>query len=431
MALFDSVFFNAEFGFICSMHKERKLLIIGYVWPEPNSSAAGGRMLQLILLFKSWNWEIAFASCAANSDFALNLSELGISKHAIQLNHPSFDAFVKDLDPDLVLFDRFLMEEQFGWRVAEVCPNAIRLLDTEDLHSLRNARQLAYKKDGNLLGTDFFSDMAKREVASILRCDCSLIISEFEIDLLVNKYGVNPAILLYYPILFHKISLDQTEAWPSFEERSDFMFMGNFLHEPNWATVKYLKETIWPLIRQKLPEVNLHIYGAYTSQKALQLHKPKEGFFIMDRAEEALPAFAKARVCLAPILFGAGLKGKLLDAMLTATPSITTSIGAEGINNNMDWGGFVANEPTTIAENALALYTNKTQWQIAQKNGLSILQTRFQKARFEPILKAKILDLQEDLPNHRNANFTGKILQHQTMLSTKYMSKWIEQKTNK
>ena len=145
MALFDSVFFNAEFGFICSMHKERKLLIIGYVWPEPNSSAAGSRMLQLILLFKSLNWEIAFASCAADSDFALNLSELGISKHAIQLNHPSFDAFVKDLDPDLVLFDRFLMEEQFGWRVAESCPEALRLLDTEDLHCLRLARQKAFK----------------------------------------------------------------------------------------------------------------------------------------------------------------------------------------------------------------------------------------------------------------------------------------------
>lgn len=410
------------------MHKKRKLLIIGYVWPEPNSSAAGSRMLQLILLFKEWGWEIAFASCAADSEFAVNPAELRVGKHAIQLNHPSFDAFVKDLDPQLVLFDRFLMEEQFGWRVAEVCPDAIRILDTEDLHSLRNARQIAYKADGDLNNTDLFADMAKREVASILRCDCSLIISEYEMNLLVQTYGISPSILLYYPILFDDASLVQTELLPSFEERSNFMFMGNFLHEPNWAAVKYLKEIIWPLIHQKLPSANIEIYGAYPSQKVLQLHKPKEGFHIMGRAEEALPIFSKARVCIAPILFGAGLKGKLLDAMVSGTPSITTTIGAEGINGTLPWSGFIEEDATIFAEKAIELYTNKTLWHTAQKNGYTILQTRFQKARFEPILLAQITHLEANLPNHRSTNFIGSILQHQTLLSTKYMSKWIEEK---
>jgi O-antigen biosynthesis protein len=411
------------------MHKKRKLLIIGYVWPEPNSSAAGSRMLQLILLFKEWGWDIAFASCAADSEFAVNLAEIGVSKHAIQLNHSSFDAFVKELDPQLMLFDRFLMEEQFGWRVAEVCPDAIRLLDTEDLHSLRNARQMAYKKNGELSKTDLYADMAKREVASILRCDCSLIISEFEMDLLVQTYGINPSILLYYPILFNEASLVQTETLPSFEERSNFMFMGNFLHEPNWAAVKYLKEIIWPIIRSKLPQAKLEIYGAYPSQKVEQLHQAKDGFHIMGRAEEALPIFKKARVCIAPILFGAGLKGKLLDAMVSGTPTITTTMGAEGINGTLPWSGFIEDDAIIFAEKAIKLYTNKTRWQTAQINGFSILQTRFQKARFEPILLAKITQLEANLPNHRNTNFIGSILHHQTLLSTKYMSKWIEGKS--
>ncbi len=411
------------------MHKKRKLLIIGYVWPEPNSSAAGSRMLQLILLFKDWGWDIAFASCAADSEFAVNLAEIGVSKHAIQLNHPSFDVFIKDMDPQLVLFDRFLMEEQFGWRVAEVCPDSIRLLDTEDLHSLRNARQLSYKAIGNLSKTDLYADMAKREIASILRCDCSLIISEYEMDLLIQTYVINPSILLYYPILFNEASLVQTEILPSFEERSNFMFMGNFLHEPNWAAVKYLKEIIWPLIHQKLPNASLEIYGAYPSQKVLQLHKPKEGFHIMGRAEEALPIFSKARVCIAPLLFGAGLKGKLLDAMLTGTPSITTTIGAEGINGPLPWPGFIEDDASQFAEKTVALFTNKILWQTSQINGFNILQTRFQKTQFEPTLLAKITHLEANLPNHRNINFIGSILQHQTLQSTKYMSKWIEEKS--
>ena len=119
----------------------QQLLIIGFVWPEPNSSAAGGRMLQLISLFTDEGYSITFASPAQDSDFMVNLEGYGVDKISIALNCSSFDAFVKELNPTVVLFDRFMMEEQFGWRVAENCPNALRLLDTEDLHCLRLARQ--------------------------------------------------------------------------------------------------------------------------------------------------------------------------------------------------------------------------------------------------------------------------------------------------
>lgn len=121
----------------------KKLLIIGFVWPEPKSSAAGSRMLQLIEVFQSENYHITFASTCGKGDKAFNLENLGIEQVTIQLNHSSFDEFIKVLDPDLVLFDRFMTEEQFGWRVAQQCPNALRILDTEDLHALRKGRQEA------------------------------------------------------------------------------------------------------------------------------------------------------------------------------------------------------------------------------------------------------------------------------------------------
>src|SRR4051812_31146501 len=118
----------------------KKLLIIGYVWPEPNSSAAGSRMLGLIRLFLAQDWEIIFVSAAALSEHRANLMEFGVEEKAIALNDSSFNEYLKRFQPDAVLFDRFFTEEQFGWRVEQVCPQALRLLDTEDLHSLRHVR---------------------------------------------------------------------------------------------------------------------------------------------------------------------------------------------------------------------------------------------------------------------------------------------------
>ena len=124
----------------------KKVLIIGLIWPEPDATAAGTRMKQLIHFFCNQNYDISFASAAKKSDLSMNLEELFISTKLIQLNHFTFDDYIKDLDPGIVVFDRFLTEEQYGWRVREVCPNALRILDTEDLHFLRKARETALKQ---------------------------------------------------------------------------------------------------------------------------------------------------------------------------------------------------------------------------------------------------------------------------------------------
>ncbi len=189
------------------------------------------------------------------------------------------------------------IEEQFGWRVAENCPNALRLLDTEDLHCLRLARQKAFKENRPFSTDDLLEeDVAKREIASILRCDVSLMISEYEMELLQTVFKIDSKILYYLPLLLEPIEDSMIQKSPSFEERNYFVFIGNFLHEPNWNAVQYLKETIWPLIRKQLPEAVLHIYGAYPSQKVLQLHQPKQGFYIMGRADDAQEVVKNAQL---------------------------------------------------------------------------------------------------------------------------------------
>ncbi len=408
------------------------LLIIGFVWPEPNSSAAGGRMLQLIKQFQQQGFSITFASPAMDSDFMADLTSLHVDKKSIALNCSSFDTFIKELNPAVVLFDRFMIEEQFGWRVAENCPDALRILDTEDLHCLRLARQKAFKAHRDFTITDTLKeDVAKREIASILRCDLSLMISEFEMELLKTTFKIDPKLLYYLPFLLDPISEKTFEKLPSFEERNDFIFIGNFLHEPNWNAVQYLKETIWPLLRKQLPDAQLHIYGAYPSQKVLQLHQPKEGFYIKGRAIDANEAVQNARIVLAPLRFGAGIKGKLIEAMQCGTPSITTTIGAESMQGNLSWNGFVTDAINEFTAAAVQLYQDKKLWTAAQQNGITIINQRYLKELFENDFADQIQFLLSNLPQHRLDNFFGALLQHHTLTSTKYMSRWIEAKNSK
>jgi glycosyltransferase involved in cell wall biosynthesis len=406
----------------------QKILIIGFVWPEPNSSAAGGRMLQLIEAFLSEGAKITFASTASDSDFMFDVQQLGIDKVSIELNNSNFDTFVCDLNPDIVLFDRFMVEEQFGWRVAKECPNALRILDTEDLHCLRSARQIALKEEREFNTTDLFSDTSKREVASILRCDLTLIISTYEMQILTEIFKVDSTLLLYLPFFLNPISNEEISTKKTFEERNDFAFIGNFLHEPNWDAVKFLKEAIWPLIKKELPDSKINIYGAYPSQKVTQLHNEKEGFIIKGRAKSASEVIENAKVTIVPLRFGAGIKGKLVEAMQCGTPSVTTSIGAESMHGNLAWSGFIANEPTEIAKKAIELYTSKSTWLEAQIKGIAILNSIYSKKENSTLFISKVKEIQQNLEQHRINNFTGAMLMHHTLASTKYMSKWIEEK---
>lgn len=425
----------------------KTLLVIGYVWPEPKSSAAGSRMLELIELFLAQQWRVVFASAAAISEHRFDLKAIGVEEKSVLLNDSAFNEYIAELMPDAVLFDRFFTEEQFGWRVEQECPQAIRILDTEDLHSLRHARHVILKQNQKKCDTEVArhslnpvlerpeqlfahmaeDDMAKREVAAIFRCDLSLMISSFEIDLLTRYFSVPKQLLHYAPFL----NLQNQTASPTFSERQNFISIGNFRHEPNWDAVLYLKHAIWPLIRAQLPQAEMHVYGAYPPPKATQLHNPKQGFWVKGWAQDAHEVMRQARVCLAPLRFGAGIKGKLIDAMQCGTPSVTTSIGAEAMSDGDLWGGAIADDAESFSEAAVSLYTHEHAWNEAQQNGFSNRDNFFRKENYQQNLTERIIDLQNNLPTERKNNFIGAMLRHHSLKSTQYMSQWIEAKNKK
>jgi len=399
----------------------KHLAIIGLVIPEPASTAAGHRMMQLIQLFSENDYRITFLTASNNVEFS---EKIVIEK--IEINNESFDEKIRNLNPNVVLFDRYVTEEQFGWRVAENCPNAVKIIDTEDLHFLREARRKAFVEKRNVEKKDLINDVFVREIASILRCDLSLIISEFEYDLLVDDFKINSNLLFYIPFLTKSFEKSKT----SFEDRKHFISIGNFLHEPNWQTVMKLKQ-IWKSIKKQLPEAELHIYGAYTSHKVLELHNEKDGFLVKGRADSVEEIFNQAKVLLAPIPFGAGLKGKLWESMKFGLPNVTTSIGAEAMHKDLPWNGFIEDSDEVFVDRAVELYQNENLWNKAQENGYQILDSLFRKDLFADSFINKVSELMENLENHRSENYIGKILQHHQLNSTKYMSRWIEEKHKK
>ena len=140
---------------------------------------------------------------------------------------------------DVVMFDRYMMEEQYGWRVAKLCPNALRVLDTEDLQSLRGARHAQVKQNLPVAEADLHTELAQREVASILRSDLSIMISSAEMSLLVEHYKVPESHLAYLPFIFDDAEFGIPNV--PFEERADFVSIGNFRHAPNWDAVLCFK----------------------------------------------------------------------------------------------------------------------------------------------------------------------------------------------
>ncbi|MFT5669742.1 MAG: glycosyltransferase involved in cell wall biosynthesis [Glaciecola sp.] len=423
------------------------VLFIGFVWPEPKSSAAGQNILSYIKAAQRYNWQVSFCSAAQTTQQSYDLLSLQVNVFTIQLNCTSFNEKIMVLQPDIVIFDRYLSFEQFAWRVKHCCPKALLVLDAEDLHCLRAARHDLLKQHQNKDYSTVFmqssditktvntallhNDIALREIACILQADVTVVLSDFERDLLNNHLSVPNNQIIHIPFILSQTMASLLKQKLSYEQKLDFVFIGNFRHAPNYHAVKILAEQCWPKIHQALhkqhPKICCHVYGAYISPKVKQLENKKIGFFVHGFVEDQFAVIKQARVMLAPISFGAGVKGKLLDAMQCSTPSVTTPLGIEGITNN-PWAGQVANTIDEFITASVILYTNKDTWQESCQNGYKILQEEYDiahnQAQFINTIEAKVTNINTD----RSKNFLQNMLSHHQFQTSKYMSQWIEAK---
>jgi hypothetical protein len=412
-----------------------RALLIAKNWPEPASTAAGRRTLDLMDLCHQAGYQIHIASPAETTPFQQDLPDMAYTPHRVAVNDSAFDQWIATLKPQLVVYDRFVMEEQFGWRVREHCPDAATLLDTSDFHTLREARQHAVRQfdasDGSAPPRlpDLYTATAERELAAMARCDRVLMISQVEIKWLTSVFNLPVEQLLYLPFLIP--ALPDTQAWRTYDDRQHLMMIGGFKHAPNKDAVLWFKQAVWPKVRRELPAAECHVYGAYADHTVQQWHAPKQKFFIKGRCDDALETMSRYRLNVAPLRFGAGQKGKILEGWLTGTPTVTTPIGAESMIAPDALGYPISDDPDQLAATLVGLYQSPENWQKVQRCGLQALRTGFLRDDHAPGFIDALHNLHDNLADIRHRNLWGRILWQSKHRATEYMSRWIEAKNRR
>lgn len=342
------------------------------------------------------------------SSHRLDMCTQPINEHLSSVISHTGQNHIGHLNPKIAIFDTFVSEEYYGRYLRQHFPHCFTICDTQDIRSLRFLRESSIMDCdvSNIMFHDFdrvkdrtltkekeqwlFSNEYKqlfpgvnhelflRELSSIWKCDASLVVSSREIEFLTRVCRVPSEKLLLSPFIStnspnsNSGSNSSTTTIVPFHKRRHFIHIGSFRHPPNRDAVLVLKYHLWPKIRSRLIQLNpedaesaqLHIYGSYTSQEFIDLDDRQSGF----RIKKLLPSIEmmqRYRVNLAPLRFGAGIKGKIADGWSQRTPCVSTWIGAEGMHfpPSFPFAGLVAEHSwDEFVDHCIALYTKEQVW---------------------------------------------------------------------
>ncbi len=388
------------------------------LWPEPRSSAAGVRTFEMSHFLLRLGYELVAVAPGEATLHSGAWEKAGVRTLTCDPNSSVSAKILETLSPDLVFYDRFYTEEKFGWRARELWPDALQVVDTSDLHCLRSARQKAHLAGAEVLNPhdDFFGDEFLREMASLHRVDVCFVVSRHEAEWLA-KQGYEKERVCYLPFS----SKADVNLKPE-SERQGFCFLGNFRHAPNVDAARWLASELWPAVRSQISDAELHLYGAYPTQEISQLHG-KDGIFSHGYVENHREAIARHQVLLAPLRFGAGIKGKILEAWATGTPVLGTPLAFEDMGS-----GFAEFQDATSFVDQIQRLQDSEYWQKNVGQGLTQLSSQYDQEMIFNTFSEFLASSREGLASIRKS-LTGRLLRHHGAQSLKYFSQWIEEKT--
>ena len=290
--------------------------------PIKNNSAACERVFSMIDKLTRNNYYVTFIapSNKQKKDLVMysNVRLIVIDPNDQEAMRNVFRGF-KSI-PEYAIFDTFVAEEFYSHYVYKTFPATLRILDTQDLHSLRKCREDKYNqciKEQNTIKDlrdilkekpDPSQSIFARELSSIYRSDLAILVSDYERLLLQDRFNVYHTLtsrFTYAEDSYKERNCKLTED--EFSKRKNFVWLGNFMHPPNVASLRYLLNQVWPQVRRELPKAELHIYGSNFSKDFEDIEKHpnvKKKNLMKDIAE-----LSKYRCMLAPLVYGAGIKG--------------------------------------------------------------------------------------------------------------------------
>ncbi len=249
-----------------------------------------------------------------------------------------------------------------------------------DLHYLRTLREYEVKKKTSLLKKA--DRLKKLELQIFNQVDSVVTFSDREAEIIKEELPGKDVTVV--PLFIYDEIPAEKQLVPSFGERKDIVYLGGFNHPPNTDAVKYFVEDIFPLVREKLPDVKIYVIGHNPPEEIKQLLS--EDVIITGYVKDLAEYFNKCRVLVAPLRFGAGVKGKLLTSMSYGVPVVTTSVGNEGLNMRDQMECMLTDETKEFAERVIELYSDKEVWEKLSKNAVGFVKDNFSKSNVAEIM---------------------------------------------
>ena len=366
----------------------RRGVLVAANWPSAEQSAAGARSLGIMqALHEHAGVHWAVVSPCRFTEFGERVASLEHVTGPVRQVEPnvadgdSMETVLRNWNPDLVVFDRFYMHEMFGDRVRETAPNAVRVVDTQDLHFLRVERGEALQEDAALEDVPSIEEILgharessrvfEREMTALRESDAVVVTSPVERGLLVDELALPAAAVHVASFLYEEPG--EEEQMRERGKREGFAFIGNFRHAPNVDCVQYLRRVIWPRLRERLPGASLHVYGSFAQQRHMDWHHAEHGFLVHGQCRDQFETLGKHVALLAPVRFGAGAKGKVTDAWRTGTPVVGSELALEGMHAPQ-WS--LARTTDEFVDKAVRLYEDDALWAEQHKLGMAALQAR-------------------------------------------------------
>jgi GT2 family glycosyltransferase/2-polyprenyl-3-methyl-5-hydroxy-6-metoxy-1,4-benzoquinol methylase len=344
-----------------------RVLVLDHCTPTPNQDAGSVTVFNLLLLLREMDFQITFipeANFLYMPEYTTALQRAGIEV----LYAPyivSVESHLRDHGRryDLAFLFRPAVAERNLTAIRKHCPSAKVLFHTVDLHFLRMRREAELQNDVEKMQNA--EEMRKTELDAIRAADATIVHSTVELELLRQELPTDK--IRVFPLI-----IDTPGTTIGFSDRRNIVFIGGYQHQPNVDAVQFFVAEVMPLLRRILPGVCFFAVGSNPPDELLKL--ASEDVRITGFVEDLNSLLGKMRVSVAPLRYGAGIKGKIGTALAVGLPVVATSIAAEGMSLIDGEHLLIANKVEEFAASVARLHTDETLWHRLHKNGFEFAQ---------------------------------------------------------
>lgn len=338
---------------------KQTVLVVDHQIPRPTEDAGSVRLMAILDSLNELGYGVIFA-CPNESPEQDQVRLLGSRGIEVVTHEHSFQEILKSqgFEIELAIISRPQISALYLPDVRRYCPNAQVLFDMVDLHYLRELRRDPDSPTAVAVSNAFL----ELELAAMKASDATIVVSDSDATEIRKHY---PEVKTFVIPTIN----DVVDNVAPLAGREGILFVGSFNHPPNRDAARLLATEIFPMLRQEHPDLTLTIVGSNPTQEALSYRK-LPGIVHVGYVEDIRPLFQKARCMVAPLTWGAGVKGKITQSMASGLPAVTTSIGIEGLK-------CVANETILIGDSVKELaaatsrvLTDDALWSSLSQHGL-------------------------------------------------------------